>query len=96
MRKNQIRRGPSGPPNPSSSFTWAAGAVSAQSSTTQAFALPGVEVGDVVTVSHDPTAPGLIFTGQRVTGAGIVVVQCANCTVNPLDPGNLAIVVAVL
>lgn len=96
MRRNQLRKSLTGTINPRAPLIWAAGVIPANSSAVQQIALAGARLGDICLVSHDPTAPGLIFSGQVCTADNAVTVQCTNASVNPLDPGNLNIYVTVV
>lgn len=95
-RRNQLRRGTQGSYNPRAQLIWPAGAIPGQSSAVTQVALKGAQIGDICVVSNDPTAPGLVFSGQVCTASDAVTVQCTNATAGPLDPGNLNIYVTVM
>lgn len=98
MRRNQLRRSPSGNYNPRAELVWADVLIPAESSDIQQIQLDGVEPGDIVMVSPQAAFPdGLLFAGitSQVPGS-FVTIQCMNVTGAPIQTGVIALHVTVM
>lgn len=72
------------------------GSVAANTTEEETFSLPGVKVGDFVSVQHDNLEAGLLVGSARVEAADVVTVEVANVTASPIDAGSSTMSVLVI
>jgi len=69
-------------------FVWDPGSCAASTTNEQTVTIPGLKVGDQVSVSKPSLNAGISVGSARVSAANTLAVQLANSTASPIDPGS--------